>query len=189
MTRQKKHKGIRAAGMVALLGIFCAAFMSCKSPSSPDEESNAEVYIVNVCGAAVDVYINEVFKTTLENDSDTTIEIVTEGIYLLEASKTGTDISVSVGEVEIFLGDVYTWNIWGPSTITITNNYGENLQIHVNGILLGDLDNSYSEQISEVTFGEHSLEAKKSTTGEVAASITFQVNDVADYFWNITKED
>lgn len=189
MLRLKKQKSLCTGGMVALVGILCAALLSCKSPSGPDENLSAEINIFNTCGAAVDIYVNEVFKTALENDSDTTIKVVNEGIYQLGAIKTGSEIVVSVGQAQVYLGGSYTWDINGPSSIIVTNSYGETLQIHVNGTYLGDLDTSYSEEVTNVTFGEHTLEAKKPSTGEVAASITFEVNDAADYFWEITKEE
>jgi len=91
----------------------------------------------------------------------TTIEGVTEGVYSLKAYKTGTEILVFYGQVDAFLGGEYNWDIEGPCEIIVTNNYGETLQIHMNGTYLGDLDDSYSETISKVTFGEHALEAKK----------------------------
>ncbi len=189
MPRLKKQKSIHAAGTAALLGILLMALMSCKSPSSPDEDLKAYLHVYNTCGAAVDIFVDEVFKRSLENDSNFTFDVVDEGTYLLEAYKTGTEISVAYGQVQVFFGGEYSWYVEGPSAIMVTNNYGETLQIHVNGTYLGDLDHSYSEQISNVTFGEHTIEGKKPINGEVVASITFEVADVGDYFWEITKEE
>jgi len=56
----------------------------------------------------------------------------------------------------------------------------------VNGSYLGDLDDTYSEGISKVTFGEHRLDAIKSND-DVAASITIDVTEVKDYFWTIQQ--
>jgi len=189
MSRLKKQKIIRTAGTATLLGILLMALMSCKSPSSPEEDLKAYIHVNNTCGAAVDIFMNDAFNTLLENDSSTTIEVVTEGIYLLGAYKTGTEILVFFGQVEVFLGGNYNWDIEGPCEIIVTNNYGETLQIHLNGTYLGDLDDSYSETISKVTFGEHTLEAKKPITGEVVASTTFDLIDVGNYFWEITNTE
>lgn len=189
MPRLKKQKIIRTAGTAALLGILLMALMSCKSPSSPAEDLKGYIHVNNTCGAAVDIILGDVFNTSLENNSSTTIEIVTEGIYLLGAYKTGTEILVFYGQVEVFLGGNYNWDIEGPCEIIVTNNYGETLQIHINGTYLGDLDDSYSESILKVTFGEHTLEAKKPSNSEIVASTTFELIDVGNYFWEITNEE
>ncbi len=84
MSRLKKQKIIRTAGTATLLGILLMALMSCKSPSSPEEDLKAYIHVNNTCGAAVDIFMNDAFNTLLENDSSTTIEVVTEGIYWIK---------------------------------------------------------------------------------------------------------
>ena len=188
MPKLKKQKSILTVGTATLLGLLLMVLMTCKSSTSP-EEQDARIYVSNTCGAAVDIFVDEVFKKTLDNDSDTTFTVIDEGLYVLQAFKTGTEILVTYGEVRVYVGGDYSWYVEAPSTIIVTNKYGETLQIHVNGTYLGDLDHSYSEEITKVTFGEHTLEAKKPSNGEVVASITFDVEDAADYFWEIIKEE
>lgn len=175
------------AGTAASLGLLLMILLSCKSPSSPEEEV-AYINVSNTCGVAVDIFVDDVYKKTVENDSDTKFTVIDEGTYILEAFKTGTEILAAHGEVRVYIGGEYSWNVEGPSTIIVTNSYGETLYIHINGTYLGDLDDGYSEQIEKVTFGEHTVEGKKAN-GEVAATITFQVEDAADYFWEILKEE
>lgn len=188
MPKLKKQRRFLTTGAATLLGFLLIILMSCKSSTSPEEQTGT-IYVSNTSGATIDIHVDEVFKRTLENDSDTSFTVVDEGTYFLEAFKTGTEILVHYGEVRVYLGGEYSWYIEGPSTIVVTNNYGETLRIHINGNFLGSLDDSYSEQINKVTFGEHKIEAKKAASDEVVASITFDVEDAADYFWEIIKEE
>jgi hypothetical protein len=75
----------------------------------------------------------------------------------------------------------------GPSSITVTNKYGETLQIFADGILMGDLADTLSETITKVTIGEHTLTAVKKSDSTQVAETTIIVNEVKEYSWVITK--
>lgn len=187
MSYLKKHKPAYSAGMVVIFTLLTIGLMSCKSSTSPEDQV-AHIYVSNTCGATVDIQVDGVFKKSLDNDSETTFQVVDEGDYILEAFKSGTEISVAYGEFRAYFGGRYSWYIEGPSKIFVTNKYGETLKIHIDGTYLGDLDDTYSEEIDKVTFGEHTVEGKK-LNGDVAATITFDVEDAAHYFWEIVKEE
>jgi hypothetical protein len=187
MSYPKIRKFVYPAAKWTFFMFLLVGLMSCKSSTSPEDQV-AHIRVSNTCGATVDIHVDGVFKKSLDNDSETTFQVVDEGVYILEAYKTGTEISAAYGEVRVYFGGRYSWYVEGPAVIIVTNKYGETLKIHIDGTYLGDLDDTYSEQIDKVTFGVHTVEGKK-LNGDVAASITFDVEDAADYFWEIVKEE
>jgi hypothetical protein len=180
----KKHRITQTAGIVILLCMLFLPFMSCKTS---DEDLSATIYVNNQCGKALDIFMDGNFQFLLEYELSATIESIAFGLHQFEAKIAGTDTQVSSVEVEITSGGEYDWTIQGPSTITITNAYGETLQIYMNGSYLGDIEDTADQTIGSVTFGEHSLEAMKEIDNETAASITIDVTEIKEYFWIITK--
>lgn len=177
---------MRAAGVAALLGIFLFTFMSCKSPSGPDDLT-ADVTVNNGCGVAADVFMDGTFKVSVENGSNKVIGDVTKGVHLFEAKKAGTAMLVFSGTLDIDPSYNYVLVIEGPSTIVVNNKYGETLQITMDGTVLGDLEDESSKTISKVTLGVHSLKAAKKSDSTVVASTSIDVNEVKEYTWTIAK--
>ncbi|MFC2157292.1 hypothetical protein ACFLT9_05590 [Acidobacteriota bacterium] len=179
-----KHKINRTIGIIILIAISMFAITSCKSPSGVDIV--ATVTINNACGAAVEIYMDGIFRFILATGLSQAIENVAEGAHLLDAWKEGTEILVNSDGFNISSSGGYNWDIPGPSRIVITNNYGETLSIYLNGDLLGTLDNTFSEGVNEITFGQHNLEAKKNDNS-TAATFTIDVTDVGEFFWEILQ--
>jgi hypothetical protein len=183
----KKQEKKRAVGIAALLGIFLFSFMSCKSPSSPEENLTTKVTVNNGSGTTADVFMDGTFKVSIDNGSSADIENVTPGSHLFDAKKTGTEILVFSATMDIDTSYNYTLVIEGPSTITINNEYGETLQITADGTSMGDLNDKASATLTKVPFGVHNLVAAKKSDSTIVASTSIDVEEVKDYGWTITK--
>jgi len=183
LVKQRINQSVR---IIFLIGILLSALTSCKSPTGIDSNFKATITVTNLCGATVEIHMDENLLFTVANGFEQVIDNIVEGSHLMEAFKAGTNMLVATEAINISTSDDYWWEIFGPSRIIVMNKYGETLRIIVNGSYLGDLDDTYSEGITKVTFGEHKLDAIKSDD-EVAASITIDVTEVKDYFWSIQK--
>ena len=186
MVKQIKQRINRNIGIIFLIGILLFALTSCKSPTGIDSNFIATITVTNLCGATVEIYMDDSLIFTIASGFEQVIDNIVKGSHLLEAFKAGTNMLVASEAIDISISDDYWWEIFGPSRIVVTNNYGETIKILVNGIYLGDLEDTFSEGIAKVTFGEHKLEAIIGDN-EVAASITIDVTEVKDYFWFIQK--
>jgi hypothetical protein len=182
----KKQEKKRAAGIAVLLGIVVFSFMSCKSPSS-EENVTTTVTINNISGTAVDVLMDGTFQVSIENEYSANIENVAAGSHLFDAKKKGTEMLVFSATMDIDPNYNYTLIVEGPSTITVTNNYGETLQITVDGTSWTDIDNESYATLSKVPFGVHNLVAAKKSDGTEVKSTTIDVEEVKEYSWTITK--
>lgn len=183
---KREQKINRSVGIIFFIGILLFGLMNCKSPNGVNSNFKATITVINYCGATVEIHIDDNLIFTVANGFDQVIDNLVEGSHLLEAFKAGTNMLVATEAIDLSTSDDYWWEIFGPSRIIVMNNYGETLRIFVNGSYLGDLDDTFSEGITKVTFGEHILDAIKSND-EVAASITIDVTEVRDYFWSIQK--
>lgn len=71
------------------------------------------------------------------------------------------------------------------ATLTVTNDYGEILDVYLDGefqFVLGDQESKVIEDISQAT---HRLEAKKVGTSEVVDWYDFEITEINDYTWVI----
>ncbi len=71
--------------------------------------------------------------------------------------------------------------------ITITNNYGETIDIYGDGSLQGSTADQLTSTLERVPYGEHLLEATKSGETDVIASITLDITENIQYTWTVTK--
>lgn len=89
-------------------------------------------------------------------------------------------------------------SIFGPSTeesteededeearIIVYNNYGESLDIYMDGIFQFSLEHGDDDKIRDVSLDEHELEAKKPNTNTVVDSETIDVTSYTDYTWTV----
>jgi hypothetical protein len=185
MKNRIKQRMNQSAGIILFIGILLFALASCKSPNGVDSNIKAKITITNSCGASVEIYFDGRFSFVIANGLSQVIENIAQGAHLLDAWKEGTDMLVASEGFNISSSGDYTWQIEGPSRIIVTNKYGETLKIQIDGSYLGDLDNTYSEGITKITFGLHTLDAIKNNT--VVATITIDVTEVKDYYWEIEK--
>jgi len=179
-------KMLHNAAILIVTGIFLLLFMSCKNTTTPDEDyEEAKVIVTNECGTAVDVSMDGIYQFSLDNGVSETIERVIQGTHTFEAHVVGTETLISSETYDIEDGFDYYWTVDPPSTITITNAYGEDLQIYVNGAYQGDIGDTETESIPQVPFGSYNLEALNSASTIVDAVI-INVSEVKEYFWTIT---
>ncbi len=69
--------------------------------------------------------------------------------------------------------------------ITVTNQYGESLDIYFDESLQFTLEHEGESTIEDVSTGEHSLEARIADTEDVVSSTTINVEDKENYTWTI----
>ena len=81
----------------------------------------------------------------------------------------------------------YLWEVKGPASIKVINEYGETLGIYVDAILIGTLGDKQTETIKNVGYGEHILTALKASDSTEAAKTTINVTENKEYSWTITK--
>jgi hypothetical protein len=187
MQKLIKLKMLHSAAILIVTGIFLLLFMSCKNTTTPEEDDyvEAKVIITNECGTAVDVSMDGIYQFSLDNGVIETIERVIQGTHTFEAHVEGTETLISSETYDIEDGFDYYWTVEPPSTITITNAYGEDLQIYVNGAYQGDIGDTETESITQVPFGSYNLEAVDSNSN-IVASVIITVSEVKEYFWTIT---
>ncbi len=187
MSKLIKMKRIRNAAILTVTGILLLCLMNCNNSTTPENDYvEANVIVINECGLAADVHLDGIFQFSLDNGNNGTIERVVQGTHTFEAYVTGTETLVSSETYEIADGNDYYWTIDGPSTITITNGYGQALQIYVDGVYLGDIGDTETQSITKVSFGVYTLEAIDSNSIIVASTI-IEVNEVKEYFWTISS--
>jgi hypothetical protein len=188
MAKTKKQKKMSYLGMIVLLAIFMLALISCKNPTSPDQEpTQATITVGNVCGAAVDIYLDGTFQFSIEHLESNVIQNVSLGAHELEAKKKDTEILVSSYSFEISQLSDYIWTVQSSAIITIKNEYGETLSIYTDGSYQDDLDDQVTMIFENVPFGEHLLEAVRPSDEVKVASITVDVDENIEYLWTISK--
>ena len=192
-TRSEKHQSlfspVRTGFLRWVLTVLALSFFSivgCKNATGPDF-FEVDVVAYNNSGAAVDVYLDGTLKISIEAWLTGTITRVSNGTHLFDVKQKGTDVLVETVSITITENNEYTWYIDGPSSIKITNNYGQTLQLYSGNNYMGDLSDKETQSITEVPFGEHYLTAVKLSDQVVAATITITVTEVKEYVWVIVS--
>ncbi len=185
MTKHVTQRKIWKIGIFAVLSLAILVSSSCKGSSDPDILAN--IIAQNLCGAAVDIFMDDVYQFSVEFAADETIYDVSFGTYNLEARKKGEEAVVYSDTIEITQSLNYIVVIEGPSYIVIENKYGEFLDIYMNGTLVGQVPDEGGRVIPKVAFGTHELAATRSVDGLVVETFTLEVEDVAEYLWTIIK--
>lgn len=121
---------------------------------------------------------------------------------MIRMKKRGMSLYLSIG-ILIFVGilifsSISCESIFGPSTeeeeeeeedeearIIVYNNYGESLNIYMDGSFQFLLEHEDDEKIRNVSLDEHELEAKNPSTNAVVDSEEIDVTDYVDYTWTI----
>jgi hypothetical protein len=180
------RKGRAAAWTAA--GIMLAVLICCTSSSGPED---FEAYIVanNNTGISLDIFMDGTYQFTVAHQESLRIENVPQGTHLLEAYQAGTSTLIFSGEIEVQTSGNYMWMLEGPSTIKVTNEYGEKLQITLDGNVLGEIDDLSSQTIDKVTVGLHSLTAAQVSDGTTVATASIDVDEVKEYTWLIRSPD
>lgn len=186
MIKSKDMRKMVYAGMIVFLGIFILTSISCKNPNSPDQEPTyATITVGNVCGAALDIFMNGTFQFSVENLESKVILNLSIGTYELEAKKKDTEILVASETYEISQLSDYIWTVQSSAIITVKNEYGETLSIYTDGSYQDDLADQDTMLFQNVPFGEHLLEAVRPSDEVKVASITVNVTENITYSWTI----
>ncbi len=188
MMKLKKHKKTQHAGIIIWLGFFVLASISCKNPTSPDDEAlQANIIASNECGVTADVYMDGNLQFSVEYQYYNTIENVSLGTHELEAKKQGTETLVAAVSAEVSNLTNYVWNILSSINLIVSNEYGEILSIYAAGNYLDDLSSPGTMTIQNVPYGEHLLEAVRPSDETKVASITINIDEKKEYYWTISK--
>ncbi len=174
------------ACILILSFIFVFLMISCKSPNSP-ENIQANIFVSNECGIAIDVYVNGAFKFSLEFLIYEVVENVSGGTYVIVAKKKDTAEQIATETVNVNASGEYWVSILSAASLNIVNNYGETLNIYTNGSLQGELGDGENQVFTHVPYGEHELEAAKTSDNTLVASTTLNVLEEKEYTWTIKK--
>ena len=178
------NKKLLISCIAIIVGIFICSMISCKSPASP-EDIKATIVVSNECGLEIDVYMNGVFQFSLDFLIYEIIENVTGGVYEIVAKKKDTVEEIANETVIVNADGEYWISILSAASIKIINNYGETLNIYTNGSLQGELSDQESQVFTNVPYGDHVLEAAKSSDNSLVASTTLTVAEEKEYTWTI----
>jgi len=172
------------AGIIVLFGIFMCSMVSCKSPESA-ENITANIFVSNECGLAIDVYMDDVFQFSIEFLYYEVIQDVPRGVYQIVAKKKDSEEVIADDTVDVYVSGEYWVSILSSASLKIINEYGETLNIYTNGSLQGELGHEESQVFENVPYGEHNLEASKTSDNTLVASTVIDVIDAKEYTWTI----
>jgi mRNA-degrading endonuclease HigB of HigAB toxin-antitoxin module len=71
------------------------------------------------------------------------------------------------------------------SSIKITNDYGEDLDIYMDGVFIFVINNNETKTIEDVSIGEHQLIGNRVNTNIQLASLKIDISSVGEYTWYI----
>ena len=170
---------------LAAAGIFLLFSSACKNASGPDF---FEITLVayNNSGTAVDAFLDGEYRISIEYGYNGNITRVSNGSHQLDIKQKGSEVIITSLQISITEESDYTFVIDGPSSIKITNNYGEALQIYSGPNYMGDINNNETQSITEVPFGTHELLAVRISDLEAVKAVTIEVTEVKEYVWIIT---
>lgn len=181
MRRSRKHAPI----ITVMLGLFLISFISCSSSTGPEVTESATLMIRNNTGVTIDVYINGNLESSMEDGLSNIVDIFALGTYAVKATINGTDTVLSQREIDVVDFGNYVWSVTSPVTINVINQYGEMIQIFGNGVFVENVEADSSLLLTDVKFGDHTLEAK-TADGTVVATENYNITEIQHYTWTIT---
>jgi hypothetical protein len=171
--------------IIILLGVFACSMISCKSPENPNTEISANIFVSNECGISIDVYMDGVYQFSIEFLYYDVIYNVPAGVYEIVVKKMDTDEELSTNTVDVYESGEFWITILSDASLKIINEYGEALNIYTNGSLQGELGNGEEQVLTNVPFGDHLLEASKTSDNTLVESVTLSVVEEKEYTWTI----
>jgi hypothetical protein len=181
--RKKDQKKILTCGILAFLLVFLCSSIGCKKIAA----LVTDLVIDNQCGVAVDIFMDGTYLFSIEYLENKTAEDVAQGSHFLEAKKRGTGIIVASITQEVVGGGNLLWIVETSASITVTNEFGEELRIYANGTYIGNLADKQSDTVANVIYATHQFDANKASDNTNVASHTFNVVDNIEYTWTIRK--
>ncbi len=181
----RNKKKLSTSCIIILLGIFTCSMISCKSPENPDTEITANIFVSNECGLEIDVFMGGVFQFSIEFLYYEVIENVSAGTYEIIAKKKDTEEEIMTDTIVVNASGEIWVSILYSASLKIANEYGETLNIYTNGSLQGELEDKESQVFDNVPYGEHVLEASKTSDNTLVESVTINVVEEKEYTWTI----
>jgi hypothetical protein len=178
------RKKLLTSCIIILLSVFACSMISCKSPESPDVIT-ANIFVSNECGLEIDVFMDGVFQFSIEFLYYEVIENVSAGTYEIVAKKKDTEEEIMTDTVVVNASGEIWVSILYSASLKIANEYGETLNIYTNGSLQGELEDKESQVFDNVPYGDHVLEASKTSDNTLVESVTINVVEEKEYTWTI----
>ena len=184
---RNSQRSFRAGRMIAWLGIIILFLTHCKSPTSPDNEGEADIIVTNDCSKIVDIYMDGEFQFTLRHKWSIEIDDVSLEEHDLEARETGSGATIASETIEVEQETDYTWTVDDTPDIQVYNYYKKTLGIYMDGYFQFNLEYEESRWILDVDYGERFLKALDASDGSEVASTSIKVDENKDYTWTIQK--
>lgn len=168
-------------GIAFVACVILAGMIGCKQ-----DPPLSEIEVSNECGVAIDVFMDGIFKFSIEFGFIKTIKNVEWGTYLFEARKSSSGALIISEELSVRINEILRWRVWSYADIKITNNYGETLNIYGDNVYVGEIEDQSYSLMENVPYGDRKLEARLSDN-TVVASATIAIEDNIIYEWTIVK--
>jgi hypothetical protein len=175
--------------MTVLIELLVWPMFHCKSPTSPNNEGEADILVYSKVSEVLDVYMDGEFQFSITYKNYKEIDNVSLETHLLEAKIKGTDTVFISESIEVEENTDYTWYMEDPADINVINDFGETLRIYMDGDYQFDIVDEENRWIIDVSWGEHLLKAYRLSDGSQAASVTIKVTEDEDYTWTIGMPD
>ncbi len=173
--------------IVATFGFLALSVTNCKSPTSLNDEGEADIIVYSKIDEVLDIYMDGVMRFSIRYKNTIELDNVSLDTHELEAKKTGTDIILATESIDVTEEANYTWQIEDPADINVENQFGEALKIYMDDEYQFDLVDEEDRWILDVPWGEHLLIALKLSDGIQIASKVINVTEDKDYTWIIEK--
>lgn len=180
-----KNKNKKIVFFLGIISIICVIFLgsgSCKQVVVPD----GIIEVSNMCGLAIDFYLDGVFQFSVEYEATQSIEELENRVYNMEARRKGTGAYVDGGLVDVIFNRIFTWTVLSSADIKIINNYGETLGLYGDDFYSGDVEDQDYVTLQRVPYGDHKLEVK-TADDTVVATTTISILVDLTYEWTINK--
>ena len=184
---RNRQRFLRAGQMMIWLGMMILFLARCKSPTSPDNEGEADIVVTNDCSKIVDIYLDGEFQFTLKHKWTIEIDDVSLEEHDLQARETGSGTLIASEMIEVEAEQDYTWTIDDTPDIEVYNYFKKTLGIYKDGEFQFNLRYEESRWILDVDYGERYLKALDASDGNEVASTSIKVDENKDYTWNIQK--
>jgi len=177
-----KKKNILSFGIISIMCVIFLGIGGCKQVAIED----GILKVDNQCGVAIDVFLDGVFRVSVEFEEIFSIEELENKTYLLEARRKGTGEFVTGESLDVIFNKIFTWTILSSADINIINNYGATIGIYGDGNYSGTVEDQADVLLEHVPYGDHIIEAK-TTEETVVATTTISVLLDLTYVWTINK--
>jgi hypothetical protein len=184
---RNRQRSVRAGQMMIWLGMVILFLAHCKSPTSPDNEGEADIIVTNDCSKIVDIYMDGEIQFTLRHKWTIEIDDVSLEDHDLEARETGSGTIIASETIEVEDETDYTWTVDDTPDILVYNYFKKTLGIYMDGDFQFNLRYEESRWILDVDFGERYLKALDAGDGSEVASTSIKIDENTDYTWTIQK--